>query len=169
MKLPKVYFPVKLPNPIPLDRCDGGRPKFALEAPFNVYIDGTPLTIPAGIEFDYASVPRIFTNIFPPNHPNYQAASLLHDVGYQGELWPRNFCDKLFLAAMAGTGVERWKRNTMWFAVRIGGGQTYRQHSAESIARVRALMSIYNQTRPLWGDWEEKTATDRGLVPKLLK
>lgn len=153
MKLPKVFFPVKLPNPIPLDRCEGGRPKFQLEVPFVVHINGTALTIPAGVEFDYASVPRALTNIFPPNDPDYQAASLLHDVAYQAELWPRDFNDKLFLAAMIGTGVERWKRNTMWFAVRIGGGFTYRKHSIESVLKVRNLMNLASQIRPLWPAW----------------
>jgi hypothetical protein len=154
MKLPSVEFPVKLPNIIPLDRCEEGRPKFKTEVPFMVYINRKPFAIPAGVEFDYASVPRWLTNIFPPNHPNWQAASLLHDVAYQGELWPREFCDKLFLSAMTRTGVSWLKRHTMWLAVRIGGGFTFKKHTPESIKNLRDKLRVSDfTTKPLWKEW----------------
>jgi|GEM_PF-1311398 len=150
MKQPLVKFPVKLPNVLPVDAEEDGRPKYKLEVPFIVIINGTQLVIPAGIVFDYASIPRAFWCIMLPNDPDYQAASLHHDVAYQGELWERSYNDKLFLAAMTSTGVEKWKRNVMYAAVRLGGGFTYRKHTYETIQNVRMLMGITDMESPYW-------------------
>lgn len=153
MKLPVVKLPAKLPDIKPLDKREDGRPCFSLEFPFDVIINGKTLTIPAGVEFDYASVPKIFTNIFPPNDPDWQAASLLHDIAYQAELWDRKYNDSLFLATMVATGTKKISRTIMWLAVRIGGGFTYKKHSTKSKMQVRRLMGIESTLSPCWARW----------------
>lgn len=152
MKKIKVSFPLPLPNVLPLDKCEDGRPVYMLEEDFACIINGNNFVIRAGIEFDYASIPRIFWSILLPNDPKYQAASLLHDVAYQAELWPREINDNIFLAALEHRNVPSWKRMVMYRAVRVGGGFTYKKHTHEKILAARQLLG-FNQSdfkRPLF-------------------
>lgn len=87
---------------------------------------GQILKVPRGFRCDLASIPRVFQLLIPVNDSHRQAATL-HDWLYykRGVIgaytYSRELCDKLFLQAMAETGVSRWKRYSMYFAVRIGG------------------------------------------------
>lgn len=103
--------------------------KWALTEPL-VYQAGAGelITIPRGFTCDLASIPRIFQLLIPVNDAHREAATL-HDWLYtnQGEIDPaqkaltREQCDLIFLTAMRESGVPRWKRYSMFIAVRVGG------------------------------------------------
>lgn len=151
MKLHKVEFPVLIPETIGLNRKDMGRPVYRLETNFIAIIDGFKHVIPAGIEFDYASIPRFLWSLFLPYDPQYAAATLLHDTSYQGILWPREVCDKLFLSGMIATDVPKLKRNTMYAGVRAGGWYNYDKRNLPKMPIVRGLMGLSNiDSIPLW-------------------
>lgn len=84
------------------------------------------ISVPRGFICDLASIPRIFQVLIPVNDKHRQAATL-HDWLYYKKgiigqyCYNRAQCDQMFLQAMAETGVSRWKRYSMFFAVRIGG------------------------------------------------
>lgn len=162
----KVTFPVLVPFTRGLDKRDKGkRPLYILQESFLFRVNGgngtdgsngtdgtngTPYIVPAGFEFDYASVPRVLWSLFPPYDPEYAAASLIHDWLYGGELCPRKMADDVFLAAMVHRGVAGWKRTTMYAAVRAAGGFTYKEHTKESIREIRMLSGLCGTDRPLW-------------------
>lgn len=150
MNPPIVKFPVLYPDAILTGKREDGRPLYMLQVPFVAEINGKEFTIPAGFVFDFASIPRIFWSFFLPDDPQYAAAALLHDWAYSGEWWPRDFNDRLFLAAMKFTRVPVWKRGCMYSAVRVGGGFTYKEHSRGSVMRVRGLSGVVGDSRPLW-------------------
>lgn len=87
---------------------------------------GQILKVPRGFRCDLASIPRVFQLLIPVNDRHRQAATL-HDWLYhlQGHInghdFTREQCDLIFLTAMQETGVPRWKRYSMFLAVRIGG------------------------------------------------
>jgi hypothetical protein len=123
-----------------------------LQVNFDVLIDGRLFRIPTGYETDLGSIPRIAWSIILPSDPQLAAESLFHDFGYQGELWPRWYMDRMMLAGMRSMGVKPWKRALVYSAVRIGGGWTYREHTDDSIKVVResiGWMYIKGDT-PLW-------------------
>jgi hypothetical protein len=150
MKLPDVVLEKFIPNTRGLMAYENGRPRFFLEENFVFWVDGVMLDVPAGFVYDNASVPRGLWNAFPPYDPLYAGAACIHDMCYAGELFPRKYSDQIFLATMVFTGVPKWRRNSMYFAVRVGGGFTYRKHSLESVATVRRLLGVPLTRSPLW-------------------
>jgi len=91
-----------------------------LAEPFSFTIDGELLTIPKGFITDFASVPRFFWRICPPWGRSWRAATIhdfLYSIGY-----PRERADLYFKDAMMLDGVPWWRREMMFRAVRVFGG-----------------------------------------------
>ena len=78
------------------------------------------VTVPKDFETDFASVPRLFWTILPPDGKYTQAATL-HDYLYHSQKFKRKKCDKIFIEAMKVLGVSFWKRRVMYRAVRMFG------------------------------------------------
>lgn len=104
------------------------------------------INVPVHVLTDVASIPQIvwsFTGLTPDGL--YRNAALVHDMGYmwQGR-WPKNWfqrwnaamqtwedlsmlvwrkddVDRLFLRLMKACGVDEVTRNTMYWAVKLGG------------------------------------------------
>ena len=76
--------------------------------------------MPAGFETDFASVPRLFWRVVPP-WGRYSPAAVVHDYLYHTGKVSRLAADRLFLELMAALGVPLWKRQIMYWAVRLGG------------------------------------------------
>lgn len=95
-----------------------------LERPFTYYIgsedSGESVTVPKDFCTDFASIPRIFWIILPPDG-NYSQASVLHDYMYQKQTFSRKKCDDIFLESMEVLEVPRWKRYVMYRALRLFG------------------------------------------------
>lgn len=81
-----------------------------------------PITVPAGFETDFASIPRVFWTILPPTG-KYGKAAVIHDYLYVigGDLPPDKFtkadADRIFYDAMGVLGVSSFVRWVMWRAV----------------------------------------------------
>lgn len=78
------------------------------------------ITVPIGTVTDFASVPRLFWILMPPDGV-YTQAAVLHDFLYQTQQYIRRKADYIFLEAMGILGVPRLQRQTMWLAVRLWG------------------------------------------------
>ena len=78
-----------------------------------------PITVPEGFETDLASIPRIFTPVFPKNG-RHRPAAIVHDFLCREGIFPRKLSDKIFLEAMKLFSVPKWRRWAMFAAVRIG-------------------------------------------------
>ena len=99
-----------------------------VEREFEYYLDGGEIvTIPNGFETDFASVPRIFWFILPPDG-NYTQAAVLHDFLYQRNVFTRKKCDEVFLDAMTILEVPKWKRKVMYRALRMFGWTCWRKY-----------------------------------------
>ena len=144
----KIVNPV--PDVLPLDATEDGRPLWLLQEELRYYIDDAACSVPVGVVVDFASVPRGLWNTFPPYDPKYSAAAIIHDWLYMTERYPRKINDQIFLEAMIARGVKRWKRNVMHFAVRVGGGFTYKKHTVKSVMKWRAFVGVADEKRPLF-------------------
>ncbi len=81
--------------------------------------------IPAGFLTDFASVPRLFWNILPPNGP-YGKAAVVHDYLYRTKgVATKAEADAVFLEAMKALGVGWFTRYSMYRAVVAFGGSAY--------------------------------------------
>ena len=79
------------------------------------------VTVPRGFRTDFASVPRLFWIIFPPDGL-YTQSAVLHDYLYYKQIYTRKKSDLIFLEGMKVLGVSWWKRKAMYWAVRIASG-----------------------------------------------
>jgi len=104
--------------------------------------DGRMILVKQGFETDLASIPRVLWNLYPPMHPDYRGAAILHDGLYSSELLPRAECDWLFLSALQAQGNSWWTRNVFYSAVRGFGGSVWSKHTNESRAEARGFVSV---------------------------
>ena len=96
---------------------------------FNGTIDGRPFSVPDGFVTDFASVPKVFENIFTNNDPDLLRASIPHDWIYQhlgapagsGLILSRFQADAVLREGMAFCGASFMRRWTVWLSVRAGG------------------------------------------------
>ena len=94
------------------------------------------IRVPKGFVTDLASIPRLFWDLLPPDGPWVKAA-VIHDYLYytQGSgVWKchpptilrarpyeRPDADWILRDAMEDRGVDGFRRNVIWLAVRVGG------------------------------------------------
>lgn len=118
---------------------------------------GEVICVPAGWDTDLAStdvLPPGLSKLFPSDG-QWNQPCVLHDWLYAAEIFLRAKSDQIFKEALESVpAVPRWKIPVMWLGVRLGGGLTYKQHSPESIAKLRALVCIMKMDRPLYGEQE---------------
>jgi hypothetical protein len=92
-----------------------------------VIIDG--VHVPAGFEWDGASIPRFLWRIVDsPFQPDLMVPSLVHDYLYsQGDKsgYIREQADKLFKKLLIANGVDEDLAKTMYAGVKVGGGSHY--------------------------------------------
>lgn len=78
------------------------------------------IEVPVGFITDFASVPRIFWNLFSPTGSHMNSA-LVHDALYDSKILTRKESDLSFLEAMKAAGVGLITRSLVFAAVRAGG------------------------------------------------
>ncbi len=134
-------LPASFPLPLRLERTGPGLA--VLRAPF-AFISATlgRIEIEAGFDTDYASVPRIFWSIYPPDG-TYTEAAVIHDAlyfyqtaGLNRPAIKRGEADAVFLEAMTALGVPWLRRRIIYAAVRAGGWVAWNRntkwHAAEA-------------------------------------
>lgn len=120
--------------------------------------NGDALHVPADWDSDLAStrglkwIPILWA-LFPALGPWAQAC-VLHDYICGAELFSIKICNEIFREALeAEDAVPRWKIGPMKLGVDLGCWATYKQHTRESIARLRKLSNLSDTVRrPLWPD-----------------
>lgn len=93
--------------------------------PFVVMVKGKLIKVNSGWVTDWASIPRFFWRVLPPMG-KHTVAAVVHDYLYQFRLGTRSYADKVFLELMKAQGVVLWKRQLMYWAVRLFGGRAWR-------------------------------------------
>jgi len=132
MKTMKPKKPAKFTSPLQLEYQDNGKWKLIEE--FCYYTDVLPertyIIVPEGFETNFASIPRIFWNIYPPMDPKYGKAAVIHDYLYSKDCsinLPRELCDKIFLEAMTVLGAGKFQKILFYILVRIFGESHYKK------------------------------------------
>lgn len=106
---------------------DAGFGKSILLEPLEYYSERYKRTIivPKGFVTDYASIPRLF-QLFISKLGRHRKAAVVHDYLYNSKTQYRGIhraaADYIFLDGMKAEGVPRWKRYSMFNAVRLFGG-----------------------------------------------
>lgn len=116
----------KFLRPLVLEYIDGHNwrvvNEFAYLSDLHPYI----VQVPAGFTTDFASVPRFLWNIFSPTG-SYGKAAVIHDYLYRTpHIATKREADDIFNEAMQALGTGWWTRNTLYRAVRMFGGSSYK-------------------------------------------
>ena len=98
-------------KPLIVEKLDNGLWKVARAFEYHVGEEGSNdiISVPEGFQTDFASVPRIFWVILPPDG-KYTQAAVVHDFIYNKQIRSRKEADRIFLEAMQVLGVPAWKR-----------------------------------------------------------
>lgn len=121
-------------TPLDLRANDDGK-TFTLLKEFDYEIgklgSGRIIRVDVGFITDFASVPQIFWNIFPP-WGRYGKAAVLHDWNYTKQEFTRSFCDDILDESMEALQVNWITRHLIWSGVRLGGWVAWNQHKKEN-------------------------------------
>lgn len=118
---PEFPFPLRLERVAPM-RADV-MALFAFDSPSLGRVE-----VEAGFDTDYASVPRVLWNLYPPDG-DYTPAAVIHDALYWhqatketgGQPVTRAEADVCFLEAMEALAIPFARRRMLYRAVRLGG------------------------------------------------
>jgi regulator of sirC expression with transglutaminase-like and TPR domain len=137
MNLDPQFFPRPL-----LLRVHPERARVAIvERPFTFRSPSLGLIrVEPGFDTDYASVPRIFWSIYPPDG-EYRAAAVVHDWLYwnlskeENGAWEtpitRAQADTVFMEALTALKIPFLRRHVLHLAVRIGGWLPWKRRAEE--------------------------------------
>ena len=109
-------------KPLTVTKISGRKWMIARAFKYYIYanLEGDCVDIPEGYITDFASVPRVFWHIVPPDG-QYTQAAVVHDYLYDNEIYSKEKADHIFYQAMGVLGVPDWKRNVMYWAVKHFG------------------------------------------------
>ena len=120
----------------------GGKTIYRLEAPLVFYgCNSLSITVPAGFETDFASVPRLPIAYMAWGDRAHREAVLhdyLYSIGAEPDL-PRGECDKLFRYAMILRGNPWWIYQSMYWGVRIGGSAGFKKAPVDFKFKIDAV------------------------------
>lgn len=120
-----------------------GSQSFEVDSPLVFWYDNNIIQVNKGFDFDGASIPQsLWWIVGSPMTGGYQRAACLHDALYASEYFPREVCDALFLEAMTSDGVPRFRRLSMYYAVRMFGGQVWKGHNKDEVNHYRKFITV---------------------------
>lgn len=90
-----------------------------------------------GFDTDYASIPRIFWNIMPPD-AEYTEAAVVHDRDYWYQEVEREVADLTLLQGMEALGVSFLRRQLIYRSVRAFGSIAWNANRRKKLAGIIA-------------------------------
>ena len=120
-----------------------GKQTYILLEDITVNSLGYQIKLLKGFDFDAASIPKIFWSIIgSPFTGNYTTPAAIHDGLYAGEILDRKVCDDIFLDLMKQYKVSYVRRYAMYWAVRLGGGKVWKEHTKEEVLKYTKYVDI---------------------------
>ena len=132
----------------PIGRFDTESGEFVLTERWHCLLGtGGVLQVDAGFRSDGASIPRwIQTAVSPRYEAKSFPAALAHDALYMTELLDRKHCDMEFYRLLKLLGMESWRAELYYYAVRLFGWWVWNQHSFKSITEARKKCRIVSSS-----------------------
>jgi hypothetical protein len=114
------------------------------------------VNVPIGFVTDFASVPRAFWSVLPPDG-EYTYAAILHDYLYWNQATDRATADNVLKAAMEDFGVSKTDAFFVYNGVRLGGQGPWDDNAALKAAGEKRTLKLF-PTDPTtrWEDWKRR-------------
>ena len=124
-----------------------GKQSYLLLEDITVNSLGYQIKLLKGFDFDAASIPKIFWSVIgSPFTGNYTTPAAIHDGLYAGEVLDRKVCDDIFLDLMKQYKVSYVRRYAMYWAVRLGGGKVWKEHTKEEVQEYKKYVDVSANT-----------------------
>ena len=111
-----------------------------LQEPLIYENDKYIITVKAGFDFDFASIPWLLRRVLPKNGKSYDRAAAIHDGLYASQALPKAICDDVFLEAMLVDKTNETIADAMHLAVKVGGTKAY--NDTEELEKYKALVEV---------------------------
>ena len=98
------------------------------------------ITVKAGFDFDFASIPWLLRRVLPKNGKSYDRAAAIHDGLYASQALPKAICDAVFLEAMLVDKTNETIADAMHLAVKVGGASAY--NDTEELEKYKELVKV---------------------------
>lgn len=119
--------------PLDLQWIDGKNWLLTSPFTFDSAVLQRTIAVPAGFKTDFASIPKIFQNIYSPTGP-YGKPAVIHDYLYRTAYYAtKEQADLVLLEAMTDIGINWFTRQTIYQGVRFGGARSYKGYAAVRI------------------------------------
>lgn len=112
--------------------------------------------VPVGFVTDFASIPRIFWSLLPPDGL-YTYPAIIHDYLYWDQPVSREEADLILRFAMEDFKIDSATIKTIYTGVRLGGGIAWEDNVKLKKSGEKRALKIY-PTDPTvrWADWKLK-------------
>ena len=111
-----------------------------LQEPLIYENDKYIITVKAGFDFDFASIPWLLRRVLPKNGKSYDRAAAIHDGLYASQALPKAICDDVFLEAMLVDKTNETIADAMHLAVKVCGASAY--NDTEELEKYKALVEV---------------------------
>ena len=98
------------------------------------------ITVKAGFDFDFASIPWLLRRVLPKNGKSYDRAAAIHDGLYASQALPKAVCDAVFLEAMLVDKTNETIADAMHLAVKVCGHSAY--NDTEELEKYKSLVEV---------------------------
>jgi hypothetical protein len=116
----------------------------------------TKIVVPKGFVTDFASVPRIFWPILPPDD-EYLLAAIVHDWLYWQQLGTKPQADAYLKAGMEELGVTSWKITAVFQGVARLGDSSWKGNSDLKKSGEKRLLTEFPMSGSVrWSDWKKR-------------
>jgi hypothetical protein len=110
--------------------------------------------VPTGFVTDFASVPRAFWSILPPDG-EYTYAAILHDYLYWNQATDKATADLVLKGAMEDFGVSSADAILVYNGVKFGGQSAWDGNAAlKASGEKRVLKKFPTDPTTRWADWK---------------
>jgi hypothetical protein len=115
-----------------------------------------PVTVPVGFVTDFASIPRVFWSVLPPDG-KYTHSAIVHDFLYWTQTGPREDADQILKVMMEDFSVGTTKVTAIYSAVRTFGGIAWDSNAKLKASGERRTLKILPED-PLttWEDYKKR-------------
>ena len=111
-----------------------------LQEPLIYENDTYIITVKAGFDFDFASIPWWLRWVLPKNGKSYDRAACIHDGLYASQALPKSISDGVFLEASLVDETNETIADTMYLAVKVGGHSAY--NDTEELEHYKELVEV---------------------------
>lgn len=111
--------------------------------------------VPQGFVSDFASIPKAFWILFPPDS-NYIYPILVHDYLYWQQSTTREVADLIFKEMLGEFGATPSQAELLYSGAKLGGLSAWNNNAALKKAGERRVLSKFPAVSVTWTDWKKQ-------------